>query len=943
MIPDISVLAELDRLQLHYEWAGEDEVKIRCPFHQDDKPSCAVSVSKRVFCCHAGSCGRKGDIITLLAQIYERPRSLVMEELSKRYDLDDVKIVEPDVVLRWHEAIWKAGPLLAELYKRAITDKIIKERQLGEENGRITIPIKSGRGDYVNVRKYLPGAPGDQKMRNMRGRGSARWYPEDQLRFDSVVLTGGEMKSLAAAEQLNPHGIGACWVTHGEKAIPPKLAERLQGKSIAWCLDVDAAGRAATDLGARMLQGIASEQLSIVLPLNLNQYPHGDINDFVAAGGDMWVLYQQAEPWQDPTKRKTSTDEPTPIKLAAAANAAYTGRRVKVTALATAADTAPYVVPKTCEAKCTRDQTALCALCSIFPTKDGKFIVSPEDPAVLEVVHSTKRAVHDALMSAAGIPKKCPVVSFEVEDYYNAEDVRLTPEIEITDRTAECKSQPAICIGEGLKLNEPYEMTGRMWPHPQTQQSTLLISSYKQTRDALSTYEPTDEQLATLDVFRPKEWTVESIQAKLDDIYADYELNVTRIFQRRDMHLMMDLAYHSPLLIDVDGDIVKGWVEVLVMGDSRQGKSECALKLMNHYRLGERIECKNATVAGLLGGLKQSGSRWFVEWGFLVKTDKGLLVLEEIKGMDVSVIARLTDARSSGVAELSKIEKTRAHARCRLIWVSNPRGDRTVKSYGHAVDAIRELMGSPEDVARFDACLITEKGEVDANEINRLHAARNGSHARYESDLCRGLVLWAWTRNPKACVFEKAVSKLCLSEATRLSELFSDAVPLVDRGSMRYKLARLAASLAARTFSTDETRRGLQVQVAHVEYVSRWLERLYSRPGCGYLQFSQATRAIDALADPEVIRKNLAALPFPYDFIESMLRADKIEAQDVQDWCSWGREETAALVSLLVRKHALRRDGRAYRKTAAFADFLRDILESRDLPDRPTHIPEEKF
>lgn len=945
MTPEISVLAELDRLSVHYEWAGDDEVKIKCPFHEDERPSCSVSISKRVFNCHGGSCGRKGDIVTLLAQMYQRPRAAVLEFLGQYYDLKDVKIVEPQVVEQWHERIWAAKPLLEELRRRGVTDRIIKKRKLGEDAGRITIPIANERGDWVNVRKYLPGAPGDEKMRNMRGRGSARWYPVDQLSFDSVVLTGGEMKSLAAAEQLNPHGVGACWVTHGEDALPPKEAERLRGKSVAICLDVDAGGRRATDAVARQLKGIASEVLVMVLPLDLEKFPKGDINDYVFLGGDMWALYQEAQPWVDPSKRKIDeTERPDLIKLAEASNAKHAGHRVAVTAIATAADTAPYVVPRTICVKCDRSQGNACALCPVFPlTTENEFTVSPEDPAILEIVHAHKRTVGEALMSAVGIPKTCRVCTFEAKDYYNAEDVRLAPELEITDRSTDQRSQPAICIGPGLDLNEPYEMVGRMWPHPQTQQSTLLISSYKQTRDALSTYEPTDEQLRTLDVFRPREWTVEAIEKKLDDIYADLEINVTRIYQRRDMHLAVDLFYHSPLLIDADGGPTKGWTEILIIGDSAQGKSECSTRMMQHYRLGERMECKNASVAGLLGGLKQSGSRWFVEWGMLVKHDRRALIMEEIKGMSTDVIGRLTDGRSSGIAELSKIEKTRAHMRVRQLWVSNARFDRSIGSYGHAVDAVRELIGGLEDVRRFDAVYIAGKGEVDAAEINKLHAARNGSHSKYESEPCRGLVLWAWTRVLDQCRFSKAVGKLCLSEATRLSELFSDDIPIFDRGSGRYKLARLAAALAARTYSTSEDRRSLEVRECHVMFVSRWLERIYSRPTCGYLQFSQAAKTVNTLADPEIVRKNIAALPFPYDFIESMLRTERIDPQDVSDWCGWDRDETARLISVLVRKHALRRDGRLYRKTSAFADFLREVLKNRSMPDRPDHIPEGDF
>src|SRR5262245_28355887 len=136
---DISVLAELERYGTRYEYASTDEIKIKCPFHADSHPSCNVSISKRLFQCHAGSCGKHGDIVTLLAAIAGVTRALILEELGSRYDLADIKIVEPEAVERWHEAIWHNELLRNELYKRAVTDDDIRERRLGVDANRITI------------------------------------------------------------------------------------------------------------------------------------------------------------------------------------------------------------------------------------------------------------------------------------------------------------------------------------------------------------------------------------------------------------------------------------------------------------------------------------------------------------------------------------------------------------------------------------------------------------------------------------------------------------------------------------------------------------------------------------------------------------------------------------------------------------------------------------
>jgi hypothetical protein len=938
---EISVLAELERYQLKHVWAGDDEVKVRCPFHDDQSPSCSVSLSKRVFNCHAAGCMRSGDLVELLSGAARQPRSVILEELSQRYDLDDVRIVEPSVVERWHGKIWEAGPLLKALRDRALTDADIAYYRLGEDQGRVTIPVPNERGDWVNVRRYLPGAAGADKMRNMRGRGQARWYPAEQLRYGTVVLVGGEMKAIVGARELNPHGVGCVTPTIGEKLIPVEMLRQLGGKGVYVCGDVDDHGRKAALKNLVALRPLAAELFELVLPLDLAAHPKGDVNDFVAGGGDLWALMGACEPWVMPAAGLSGLVDPVVMHLSEAVNARHAGRRVTVRGVVTAMDTAPYYVPRDVDAKCDKSEK-FCSLCPVWPSTDGRFTVPAESPAVLEAVTSDRARLRDAVMGAVGVPRQCRQFDFEAVSHYNAEDARVAPSLELTSRASDHRVQPAVAIGEGLELNEPYEFTGRMLPHPKTQQSTLLVSSYRQCQDALSTYSPTDEELEPLAAFRPERWDAAGVEERLDGLYADLERHVTRIRMRRDMHLAMDLTWHSPLLLTYAGRVVKGWAEALVVGDSSNGKSEVAAGLRRHYGLGEKFECKNASVAGLLGGCAQMGTRWIIQWGVIPTHDKRHVTLEEMKGTRVEVLGSLTDMRSSGVAQITKIEKRQTHARTRLLGVSNPRSDgRKVASYSYGVDAAKELMGGLEDLRRFDWVYVVADADVDPSVINAPWP-ENGRQ-RHPADLCRRLVLWAWTRTPEQCLFAADVESLCNATATEMSAEYSDAVPIVDGGSMRYKLARLAAALACRTFSTSQDMRSLDVRPCHVEAAAAFLRRHYSSRACGYAEFTAAQRAGTQLLDQSAIRSMLAAMPFPYEFVESMLRSDKVEQQDLMDWCGWDRVMASQSLSLLVRKHALRRDGGGYRKSGPFIDMLRSVAASRSMPERPDFIPEAEF
>src|SRR3954447_22278627 len=62
----IKARADFRPVLAHYGLAllGQGEqAKVRCPFHDDDRPSCSVNLERGVFHCHAGSCGMSGNVL----------------------------------------------------------------------------------------------------------------------------------------------------------------------------------------------------------------------------------------------------------------------------------------------------------------------------------------------------------------------------------------------------------------------------------------------------------------------------------------------------------------------------------------------------------------------------------------------------------------------------------------------------------------------------------------------------------------------------------------------------------------------------------------------------------------------------------------------------------------------------------------------------------------
>ena len=266
-----------------------------------------------------------------------------------------------------------------------------------------------------------------------------------------------------------------------------------------------------------------------------------------------------------------------------------------------------------------------------------------------------------------------------------------------------------------------------------------------------------------------------------------------------------------------------------------------------------------------------------------------------------------------------------------------------MSDYPFGVSAIKQLIGTLEDIRRFDLALITSHSEVSFDMMNQnINDLQAVPHV-YTSDLCNHLLMWGWTRTREQVKYDADAENLILSEANKLCEEFSDAIPLIDRGSMRYKLARLAASLAIRLFSCSEDYEMVEVHYAHVEYITKFLRDCYNSPTFGYAGFSKAQSLLTTLLDPGSLQASILSTPYPKDFCRSILAQDNIEVQDLADWSESDLQGGQRMLSLFVRKHALVRRGRAYRKSSLFIDLLKSMVDDDNLPDEPKPVAKDKF
>lgn len=942
-ITSINTLAELERLGITWEEGGENEIRVVCPFHEDSTPSCCINTEKNVYICQASSCKNSGDIISFIARVVGANRRVVYQELASRYNLEDKKVIDPHTVEAYFKNLSGKKTLLAELSKRGVGPDLVREARLGEFKGRITIPIYED-GEVVNIRHYLPGAPGSQKFRNHKGFGKKlRLYRREDIgRYDRIWIHGGELKALAASPLLNEIEVGSVSPSGGEGSWDRIWDDLFKGKKVYVCMDVDLAGLKASVKIATFLYG-KCEVYIVKLPLDKTEHPKGDINDYIfhhkPSAEDFEKLMSEAQQYTPEAAERNLPDEDSPesVSFLDALRSGVGNKVINFPASIVALDETPYQIPEVVAVSCDRAQKCCheCPILGLSLDEDAAYSrvhLPMLHPSNLQMAGSNVKLLRLALYDSIGIPHACRVVRFKIDSHRNLYDARISPVMDFhVDEDPETAVQQAFVFTNKLSLNSPYSMTGVMTPHPKNQKATFIVKRAVQSEDTLEDFSLTPELHEQLLQFQPKQWTVQGISEQLARVYEDLSCNVTRIFERPEIHSLIDLTYHSVIGFEYRGRTQNGWINCLIVGDSSLGKSEASSRLHEHYRLGTRLDCRSASFAGIVGGVQQfDGGQYYISWGVIPKNDRGMVILDEAKGLREETIGRMTDMRSSGWAEIPKIEHRRAPARTRLLWITNPRRG-ALDDYAYGVSSVLEFCGSPEATRRFDIVGVFARddsidiyGQVD----------RKVEHV-FTQDLCRNLILFAWSRSSDQIKINNV--ELAEESATKLRETFIDDIPIVDTGSIHLKLLRVACAFAARTYSVD-FEGNIVVRDCHILYAEKFLMDLYSNIDCAYDEFSRVRRMSKNITNrEEVVHFILNDVTEVEAFFEGLLNTDAIHREDIEDWCGVDGLQARNMIGFLTRQRCLIRNDRwTYKKSAEFTKLLRKIE-----PDIPKIKPEK--
>lgn len=928
--------------------SNSGEVAVNCPFHDDSDPSMSVNVRTGLWRCF-GACDEGGDAYSFYQKIHDvsfKEAKKAVDTIVTGKNVDNVVTpIQAEVINKWHQSLLNSPQVINFLLvERGLTLETIANFQLGWDGSRITIPIYDERGLCMNVRKYKPHAKGKDKMINHKtGYGRARLYPISNLQNEAIILFEGEWDCQLACQM----GLAAMTTTGGAGTWLSEWSPLFKNKTVYICYDADEVGKRGATEVAKSINAHAKNIFLIDLPLAGTKIDK-DLTDYIVKHGytveDLKEVIGKARQFVPNNKASVNgesivdeEDDAVDVTLTEARLAKNRNKKLRMKALVVGKDLAPYTIPRKIKFACTAmaPDNNNCASCTISQNGGEAILDLPPNAGLLNLIRCTEGQQQDFLRKWTGIPKKCNATfSQEIITPQNIEEILLAPEIsyESSRSTDQYTLQKAYFVaGENgsIRSNQSYKIEGTMVPDPWQQYVTFVLNSALPIQDSISGFVITEEVRAKLKMFRPTPG--QTIAEKFEEIHNQFVHNITHIYGRNDLLTALDLVYHSALSFNFQGVLVtRGWLELLVIGDTRTGKSETTERLMQYYQLGELVFGENTSFAGLVGGMQQTQSRWFITWGKIPLNDRRLVIIDEASGLSEDDISRMSGIRSSGIAEITKIQTERSFARTRLIWLSNPRAGRALRTYSYGAEAIPELIGKVEDIARFDLALSCASEEIPTELINQLSNTRGAVDLTYTGDLCKALILWAWSRKPSDVVFEEDAEGEILSHAIQMGKQYSTRIPLVEPANQRIKLARISVAVAARLYSTDDSGQRVIVTADHVKFARKYLDEIYSKPSLAYAAYSRQEKDAEKLALQYVKEVEDFTNLFP-DVADIFMRQNFIRGQELEEQLAVDRNTVREHLHFLSRTRMIERTSYGYRKSPTFIAILRRRQASSSL------------
>lgn len=890
----------------------EGDTQVCCPFphkagnteYYETNPSAGVNLVKNVF--HCFSCGASYSETSFAAKIlnttYEEAARYV-QILHKAEHLDTWKTQEKNLDIND-----SAQEILRKL---CIPNKTAKELHLGYSGGgagEIVIPIVMF-DHIIDKVTYRPGKVPKylRKQKSMSGIICPfDLWVESPKEKPTLVCAGEKDMMIARAK-----GFNAISFTGGENNTPKMLLNQFEDRPVFIIYDNDEAGRT----GAIKLALALKKHAKNVYIVDLSSV-------CVEKGEDLWdffckynktkkdliqIMMDTREFTEEEAVRLKKQIYPT-ITLNEAIKPQNLNKVLKSNIQIIATIDATYVAPTLITAtkvkvhegeESTLKQGDSRSWClnetnykELFYMIDSnlkekaieKYIKTnllylPEKEKGIEIVKETKTPVF-----------KC-VVTDTVNSYSSNKSLEFI----------------AYSLGNKLENGKKYVATYKLIPHPQDGQKIIMvIKDVEESDDFLTSFKINDEIITSLKKFQIGE--KQTVEQKMNELIekakgivnADYNTTLLKV---------IDIWFHSVLQFSV-GRLkdIRGYIDTLLVGESRIGKSSTVAALQKMYNVGNIISLagSSATVAGIIGGSdKVAGGAYQTRAGAIPQNNRGAIIFEELGKCRADILKELTDIRSSNKVRITRVNGSiELPAFVRMLSLSNPRTHdnipKPIASYPNGIAILTDLIGTPEDIARYD--MIAIFGFEADKEINPFYEP---PEPLPQNDY-QNRIRWVWSRTQEQVYISQTVYQYTIKQANDLNKKYGTFINIFGVEAWQ-KIIRIGIAIAGYVCSTDETFEQIIVTEEHIDEAIKLLLELYDNKTFKLREYVEEERSCNTYTNEDLdLMEELWKISSL--LLDYLYRNPETTKSNLQMVCGLNQDEFNRLIYKLAKNNLIRID-----------------------------------
>lgn len=852
------------------------ENTVLCPFHSEKSPSCQINTQQKIF--HCFGCGAKGtenDFISKYYGIGINQASSFKEVLFKSDCLEDYEKFatsgKPYLSNSTYKDLLSMGASAnvmedlkvgCEVWADVDADTGVIEIKPNTSSSRLVFPIIV-KDRVVDLRTYTTDKTVKPKSSSKAGAQAGLVLPYHLWIEDTsptIVCEGEKDMLIARTYGYNAISLGGC------NNVPTTMLDCFKNRWVYIVYDNDVPGRQ----GALKLASTLFSVTKNIYIADIGKYvkeDKEDITDFFVKyklGRDKFDEMLSEAKIFDTYAQERFIKASYPEVSLNEASTTYLGKTVRsnVQVMATYED--QYSVPG--YAVFTKEQVGTKEDCNRHSKGDSEYWTLQkrnfEDILVLTDNNLRKEQIYNNLKTLVGWGDEdyVKVVTSNPKTIFKACVADCTESIVAND----IKRTEFTCYtDEKLEAGKNYQIIYKVVPHPyKGQQQVLIVLEVKESGDVITSFEVTPDVIKDLQEFQKYSFKELALKQKA---YVKFDVD-NRLLE------FIDLWYHTPKEFNFGYmKNIRGYLDGLIIAESRVGKSSTAQALSKIYNLGAiaSLAGSAATPAGLIGGSVKAGTSSQIRPGLIPRNHNKAIIFEELAKAKYSLMPELTDIRSSGIVRINRSTgDLTLPASVRILFLTNTKSDeegivRPIMAYPNGIEIIKPLVGAVEDIARFDFIYIL--GDVPT-DVNPLWTPPEG----FTEKQLQTRIRWVWSRKVDQIKIASDIQRYIVDTATELNNKYMGSVKIFSTETWK-KLARLSIAVAGYTVSTDLEFNDIIVTKKCVDIARTLIESIYDNQIFKLKEYVDEERKQISctLGDIECVKEMCVRFPSMMNYLEN--------------------------------------------------------------------------